>query len=221
MLAARAWNTTTALVAGTGIVMEVVAALVDDPGIAGSMTERLVRLFSYFTILSNVLVCVVAALLAVRPDRDGRLFRVARLDALLCIAVTGIVYNTLLVGLVDLTAAGVVSNALLHVVSPLLVVVGWVLFGPRPRVDRSTIWWSAVAPLGWILYTFARGAVVGWYPYPFLDVSQNGYVSSIVSTLLVAVVFLLLAAVAGGLDQRMKLGADSPGRGQEPTTSSR
>jgi hypothetical protein len=184
--------------------MEVVVALLDGPGPAGSMLERLVRLFSYFTVLSNVLVCVVAVLLVIAPARDGRLFRVARLDALLCIAVTGIVYNTVLTGLVELSAAGAVSNFLLHVLSPVLVVVGWVLFGPRPRIDRTTIWWSALPPLLWIAYTFVRGEIVG----------KNGYVASLVSTALVAVVFLALAFGAGWLDQRMKLGADSPSRRQ-------
>jgi len=214
--APRAWHAVTALAAGTGVLMEVVVALLDGPGPAGSMLERLVRLFSYFTVLSNVLVCVVAVLLVIAPARDGRLFRIARLDALLCIAVTGIVYNTVLTGLVELSAAGAVSNFLLHVLTPVLVVVGWLLFGPRPRIDRRTIWWSAVPPLAWIAYTFVRGAIVDWYPYPFLDVGANGYVASLVSTALVAVVFLALAFGAGWLDQRMKLGADSPSRRQGP-----
>ncbi|WPF81866.1 Pr6Pr family membrane protein [Sanguibacter sp. 4.1] len=221
MVVQRTWHAATALLAGTGVVMEVVVALLDGPGEAGSMLERLVRLFSYFTILSNVLVCVVAVLLAVRPDRDGRVFRVARLDAILCIAVTGIVYNTVLRGLVELSAAGAVSNLLLHVLSPLAVVVGWVLFGPRPRIDRSTIGWSLVAPLAWIAYTFVRGEIVGWYPYPFLDAAEDGYASALLSTLVVAVVFLVLAAGAGWLDQRMKGGADSPGNRQERVTSGR
>lgn len=221
MVVQRTWHAATALLAGTGVVMEVVVALLDGPGEAGSMLERLVRLFSYFTILSNVLVCVVALLLAVRPDRDGQLFRVARLDAILCIAVTGIVYNAVLRGLVELSAAGAVSNLLLHVLSPLAVVVGWVLFGPRPRIDRSTIGWSLVAPLAWIAYTFVRGEIVGWYPYPFLDAAENGYASALLSTLVVAVVFLVLAAGAGWLDQRMKDGSDSPGNRQEQVTSGR
>lgn len=215
MIAQRAWHAATALVAGTGVVMEVVVALVDGPGAAGSMLERIVRLFSYFTVLSNVLVCVVAVLLVTQPTRDGRLFRVARLDAVLCIAVTGIVYNTVLTGLVELSAAGAVSNFLLHVLSPVLVVVGWVLFGPRPRIDRSTVGWSLVAPLLWIAYTFVRGELVDWYPYPFLDVGEHGYASALLSTLVVAVVFLALAAGAGWLDQRMKLGADSPENRQD------
>lgn len=219
MTSARVWHTVTAIAAGTGVLMEVAVAVVDGPGAAGTMLERIVRLFSYFTILSNVLVCVVAVLLAVRPDRDGRLFRVARLDALLCIAVTGLVYNTVLTGLLELSAAGAVSNFLLHVLTPLLVVVGWLVVGPRPRIDRSTVWWSVVAPLAWVAYTFVRGAIVGWYPYPFLDVGKNGYLASLVSTAVVAVVFLALAFAAGWLDQRMKPVGDtvssrqgSPGR---------
>ncbi len=134
---------------------------------------------------------------------------------------TGIVYNTVLTGLVDLSAAGAVSNFLLHVLSPLAVVVGWVLFGPRPRIDRSTVGWSLVAPLAWIAYTFVRGAVVGWYPYPFLDAGENGYASALLSTFVVAVVFLALAVCARWLDQRMKGGADSPGNRQEQVTSGR
>ena len=51
-----------------------------------------------FTILSNIAVCVVCAMLAARPDRDGPVFRVARLDAVVCITVTGLVHYTLLRG---------------------------------------------------------------------------------------------------------------------------
>ncbi|HWV75918.1 MAG TPA: Pr6Pr family membrane protein [Isoptericola sp.] len=193
-----------ALPALGGVLMELVIALTDGPGAAGTMTERLVRLFSYFTILSNVGIGVVSVLLALDPARDGRLLRVAHLDALLCIVVTGIVYNTILAGTVPgLTQAGRVSDVLLHVVSPVLAVVGWVLVGPRPRVDARTVGWSVVGPLAWIAYTFARGAVVGWYPYPFLDAGELGLVRALVNAGLVAVVFLLLALAARWSDRRL------------------
>ena len=193
-----------ALPALGGVLMELVIALTDGPGAAGTMTERLVRLFSYFTILSNVGIGVVSVLLALDPARDGRLLRVAHLDALLCIVVTGIVYNTVLAGTVPgLTQAGRVSDVLLHVVSPVLAVVGWVLVGPRPRVDARTVGWSVVGPLAWIAYTFARGAVVGWYPYPFLDAGELGLVRALVNAGLVAVVFLLLALAARWSDRRL------------------
>ena len=119
---ARTLHTLVAVAALTGVVLEVAIALVDGPGTASSQAERLVRLFSYFTIQSNLLVGVVSVLLAARPARDGTVFRVARLDALLCIAVTGIVYNTVLRGLQDLTSAGQVSNLVLQLGATLLAV---------------------------------------------------------------------------------------------------
>jgi len=201
---ARVLHALVALAALTGVVMELVIALVDGPGTAPSQAERLVRLFSYFTIQSNLLVGGVSLLLAVRPGRDGPVFRVAHLDALLCIAVTGIVYNTVLRGLAELSAAGQVSNLLLHLLAPLLAVVAWLLVGPRPRVGAATVWWSVAYPLAWIAYTFVRGAVVGWYPYPFLDVEALGLARALVNTAVVAVVFLLLAWLVRLVDARLR-----------------
>lgn len=204
LAAARALHGLVAVAALTGVVMEVVIALTGGPGTAPTHAERLVRLVSYFTIQSNVLVGVVSVLLVVDPRRDGRVFRVARLDALLCIAVTGIVYNTVLRGLADLSAAGQVSNLLLHLAAPLLAVVAWALVGPRPRVAAATVWWSVAYPLAWIAYTFARGAAVGWYPYPFLDVGEVGYPRALLATAVVAVVFLALAWLVRLVDARLR-----------------
>ncbi len=190
-------------VAGTGIGLEVSRVFTEGPGDAGSTLERLVRLFSYFTILSNLLVAVVAALLVLNPRRDGRVFRVARLDGVVCIAVTGLVYVTVLRGVADLTAAGQVSNALLHYVCPPLCVLVWLLAGPRPRIDARTLAWTPVAPLAWVAYTFVRGAVVGWYPYPFLDVTLHGYAGALAATLVVAVLLLALAALTGVVDRKL------------------
>lgn len=200
----RTWNAVVAALVAVAVVLEVTTALADGPGVAGSMAERLTRLFSYFTILSNLLVGLACALLAADPQRDGRVFRVLRLDAVLCIAVTGIVYNAVLrdVG-PELAPAGVVSNTLLHVVVPILAVLGWVLYGPRPRIDAATVGWSLAFPLAWIAYTFVRGAIVDFYPYPFLDVSVLGYGRALAATAAVAVVFLVLAALAGRVDRAL------------------
>lgn len=204
LVVARVLHALVALAALTGVVMELVIALVDGPGTAPSQAERLVRLFSYFTVQSNLLVGVVSVLLVVRPARDGAVFRVARLDALLCIAVTGIVYQTVLRGIAELSAAGQVSDLLLHLLAPLLALVAWVLVGPRPRVDAATVWWSLAFPLAWIAYTFVRGAVVGWYPYPFLDVTTLGLAPALLNTAVVAVVLVGLAWLVRVVDARLR-----------------
>ena len=199
----RTLHAIVALAATVGVTMELVRAIVDGPGIAPSHTERIVRLFSYFTVQSNILVAVTSWLLAWRPDRDGRVFRVVRLDALLCIAVTGVVYHSVLSGEADLTPSGAIANLLLHTVSPVGAVVAWLALGPRRRIESRTVWWSVAYPLAWIAYTFVRGAVVGWYPYPFIDVTAIGLGHALLNTGIVAVLFLLLAWLLGLVDRRL------------------
>lgn len=201
-LNARVLHGLLALVPAAGIALELSRALSEGPGDAGTLTERLVRLFSYFTIQSNVLVLVASVLLALRPARPGRVMAVLHLDALLCIAVTGVVYHTVLAdrGAV-LTPSGELANLLLHTVSPIGTWVVWLLAGPRPRFGGGTVAWSVAFPLVWITCTFARGAATGWYPYPFLDVGVTGPARAALNTALVAVGFLVLALLVRLLER--------------------
>ena len=64
-------------------------------GLAGAPL-RIVDLLSYFTIWSQIVVGVVMTLLWLNPARDGKWIRIFRIDALLMITVTGVVYNLLL-----------------------------------------------------------------------------------------------------------------------------
>lgn len=200
---ARALHLLVALLALGGFAIELVVAITGGPGIAPTHAERIVRLFSYFTIESNLLIGGVSLALAIDPRRDGAVFRVLRLDGLLCIAVTGIVYNTVLRGIVELTGAGLVSNTMLHVLAPVFAVAVWLWAGPRPRVTTRTVWWSVVYPIAWLVYTFLRGAATDWYPYPFLDVNVLGYGGALPNATLVAVVFLVLAWGVRWLDGRL------------------
>jgi hypothetical protein len=63
-----------------------------------ALAERFVRFFSFFTVESNLLVLATSIALVVDPERDGALFRVLRLDALLGIAITWIVFALVLAG---------------------------------------------------------------------------------------------------------------------------
>jgi hypothetical protein len=63
--------------------------------------------------------------------------------------------------------------------------------------------------VAWLGFTLIRGAVIGWYPYPFIDVAKIGYVRAIVSAVWVAVLFLGVAAGATVIDRRL------PGRSLE------
>src|SRR6266568_9141555 len=85
---------------------------------------RFVRMFSFFTVQSNVLVAVAAFGLVLAPARDSRLWRVLRLDALVGISVTGVVYTTVLQTQQQLHGWAVVTDAVFHYVVPLAAVAG-------------------------------------------------------------------------------------------------
>lgn len=172
-----------------------------DAGVAES--TRLVRLFSFFTVQSNLLVLVAAVSLALDPSRDGRFWRVVRLDALLGIVVTGAVFGAVLAPALHHEGVDRWINAGFHYVSPVMALLGWLVFGPRPRVDGRTLAWAFAWPVGWIVYTFVRGAVVGWYPYPFLDVGEVGFAVAVRNTGFVVVLAVLLLAVFRFLDRRL------------------
>jgi len=143
-----------------------VNVLVDAAGLPPSTSTVVTRFFSYFTVESNILVAFIAASLAVRPDRDGRVFRVLRLMALFGITVTGAVSATLLRGVVDLHGAAAVTNVLLHSVAPLMTVIGWLAFGPRRRITENTLLGSMVWPVLYVAWTVVHRRLVGLVPVP-------------------------------------------------------
>ena len=203
----RAWHALTVLVAVGALLLQLALVLsgesVLDETEGPPVGTRLVRLVSYFTIQSNVLVAVVAAGLARDPRRDGPVWRVLRADAVLGIALTGLVHFFLLRPLLDLEGLNRLADAGLHLAVPILAVLGWLVLGPRPRLDARTVLWSLLWPVAWLGYTLAVGAVTDWYPYPFLDVSVHGYAQVLVTAAGVTVVFLGFAALARVADRHL------------------
>ncbi|WP_187350578.1 Pr6Pr family membrane protein [Glycomyces terrestris] len=207
--ASRIWHGTLVAIVLAAMVTQVVLVVrggTDVNAAGGEPHEhtavRLVRLFSYFTIQSNLLVIAAAGLLALRPDRDGRAWRVLRLDALLGIVVTGIVFALVLAPLVHPVGVAWAVNAAFHYVSPVAFLLGWILFGPRGRIDAGAVAGAFAWPAAWIAYTFAHGAATGWYPYPFLDAGALGYSRALLNTAAVLATALALAALAAWADRR-------------------
>lgn len=206
---ARIWHGLVAVVAIGALVLQLVLVLqggrVLDEAEPPALGTRLVRFIAYFTIQSNVLVAVVSVQLARDPLRDGRAWRVLRLAAVVGITVTGVVHFFLLRPLLDLAGADRLADTLLHVAVPLLAVVGWALFGPRPRVDVRDIKLALCWPLAWTAVILVAGGLSGWYPYPFLDHREEHGTPGVVAAVAgITVFFLLVFAVVRYVDQRAR-----------------
>lgn len=210
----RMWFALTALVAFTGLAVQTSVTATAEGGQFDTVAGRIFNMFCYFTILSNVLTCATHTLLARDPGRDGPVFRAFRLAGLIGIAVTGIVYHAVLRALYDMTGAAHVADLLLHTATPILAVLGWLVFGPRGLTSARTALHALLFPALYLVFTLIRGPIVDFYPYPFLDVAANGYGRVLLNSLVVAALFLLLAFGAVALDR--VLGARRAARETHP-----
>ncbi|MFI9815905.1 Pr6Pr family membrane protein [Saccharothrix variisporea] len=164
---------------------------------------RLWRLFSFFTIESNLFVLVLAVAESRRPGVEGRGWRVVRLDALLGIVITGLVFAIVLAPQVHLTGGALVATIGFHYVSPWATLAAWLVLGPRPRMDWRTVATAFVWPVLWLVYIFAQGQFTRWYPYPFLDVTKIGLGPALRNAGFVLLLGVVLALLFRLLDRRL------------------
>ena len=154
-----------------------------DPGLYGNnpvgaagFIGREIDHFSYFTVLSNLLAAVIFTMLAINPKRTSALFKVLRLDAIVMMIVTGLIFNLLLNSGAH-EGWDFWSNGIAHIFGPILVFIVFVIAGPRGWITSSTIFAALILPILWLAYSLIRGSVTGAYPYDFLDVNANGMAS--------------------------------------------
>lgn len=199
---ARAWFGVTALVVAVGLAVQAWVTAGATSGHFATVPGRLVNLLFFFTILSNLIVGITSLLLAVRPHLTSTLFRVLRLDGVVAIAVTFVVFRIALADLHDLTGSAAFADFLLHVAAPVLCVAGWLMFGPRHRSGLRLVLLSAIFPMCYLAVTLIRGPIVDFYPYPFLDVRTHGYPQVLLNSVIVGVLFLAIAAGITAMDNR-------------------
>ncbi len=89
-------------------------------------------------------------------------------------AVVGVVFAILLRG-VDLGSLLPWVNVVLHYIMPVAVVVEWMIQSSPARTGAQRWLIGQTVPLLYLAYVLIRGAIVGWYPYPFLDPELGGY----------------------------------------------
>lgn len=179
-----------------------------EPGLYGGTPEgapgaaiRLLDTLSYFTIWSNIVVAIALTLLALNPRRDTPLTRVLRLDSVLMITITAIVYAVLLAPITEVTGWSIFTNPLQHIVVPALTVLVWIIYGPRGWISWRTVIASLAIPLIWIVWMMGRGAITGTYPYGFANVAQHGYVSVFTTLAMILAFGLVIATVFWALDR--------------------
>ena len=160
-----------------------------------STAEAIVRFFSFFTILINLLVAMgfTAPLLA--PESNwGSYFQKAsvRGGTAVYIVMVGATYALLLRHLYHPQGLAKFADVLVHDVAPLFYVAYWLLFASKTALRWKDAATWLLFPLAYLVYTLIRGAFFNWYPYPFVDVNTLGYARVFINAAVFIVIFLSL-----------------------------
>jgi hypothetical protein len=160
------------------------------------LSEIVIRFFSYFTILTNILVALCFTNLLLKPNsKSGEFFsRPSVITAVTAyITFVGIAYNLLLRHLWNPEGLQLIVDELLHIIIPLLSILYWLIFVPKAGLQWKSILPWVIYPVIYLVYVLTRGALSGFYPYPFIDVNGLGYFKVLLNDGGLIVAFLLLS----------------------------
>ncbi|MGV8884340.1 MAG: Pr6Pr family membrane protein [Microbacteriaceae bacterium] len=161
--------------------------------------------FSFFTIQSSIIAAIVMAwggVHAASRATDTLMYTAARMSVVSYAVVTAAVYNGLLRGIPSEGYVGLQwPGELMHVWVPIAILLDWVLSSGRARLGWTALRIVIAYPILWLVYTFVRGAVTGWYPYPFLE-PDTGVLSISLYVCAIAAFIVGIASLAIALSRR-------------------
>jgi hypothetical protein len=157
-----------------------------------SAAEYTLRYFSFFTILTNIM--VASTYTAIALGGKSFLTRTKSITAVtLYIVMVGIIYNTVLRNLVELQGVPLIVDRLLHSIIPVSLLIFWMFIVPREGLQWSYAISFLWYPVCYILYVIILGELTGFYPYPFANVEKLGYPRAIINGMSICVGFLIAA----------------------------
>ncbi len=137
--------------------------------------ETLVRFFSYFTILTNILAASVLTATMLGHTRSFLTRPKVQAAVAAYITIVGAVYFLILRHLWQPQGPQWLADTLLHYVMPVLYVLFWVVFAQKRGIGwRDSVNWL-IFPLLYLCAVLARGVPSKFYPYPFIDANTLTY----------------------------------------------
>lgn len=160
--------------------------------------DAIVRFFSFFTILTNILVAIYCAFILYGRKGKWSLFfqKESTITAItVYILIVGLVFNLVLRPMADLKGMHQVVSEIFHTVVPLLFLIYWIIVCRKANLSYKVVVYWLIYPLIYVVYTLLHGIYSGFYPYPFIDVSKLGYNTAIRNGIFILVGFVLVSLV--------------------------
>ena len=162
----------------------------------------IIQFFSYFTILTNILVAAYSTVVLWSPlSKVGRWFSQPTKATALAVYITivGAVYNTILRFLWAPQGLQKMTDEALHTIIPVLFILYWLICVPKKTLEWKTVFPWLLYPLTYLGYILLRGSLSSLYPYPFIDVTAIGYQKVLLNCLILSFVFLVVGLLFIGI----------------------
>lgn len=208
----KAWRVLIALIAASGPILQY-GLMAHDETLA-TLPAKTVEFFSYFTILSNTLAAIALAAPLISPE--SRLAHWAeqagpRAAIATYLAITAVVYHTLLAHTWDPRGLRLVATTINHTITPAAFLLDLVLRGGQGEARWIAALKSMAFPALFGAWTLAHGALSGFYPYPFMDVPKRGYPAVLLTIVQMGAAFALVCLVFVALSRvRTRLAPAKP-----------
>jgi hypothetical protein len=155
------------------------------------VAETTIRFFSFFTILTNIIVAIFFT-----NNFYSKTLNSSKLTAVtVYITIVGLVYQVILRQTWKPEGMQFIVNELLHTLIPLLVIIFWCIYEVNRLTPYSRIAKWAIYPLVYLVYVLIRGNFSGFYPYPFIDVTNLGMEKTLINAAMILVLFIAIAAI--------------------------
>ena len=188
-------------------------------------TTSVTAILSYYTLQSNIIcfamfVGIIVAIFLKKDYRSNNIYYLLKGAVIIAILVTAIIYQiSLMPNNFNMEVANTNNtakywaNEFVHKISPVLVLMDYILFDDKGNFKYyyPVIW--LFIPLNYVIYVYTYSTQGGrfygvggskQFAYIFLDYNQIGYIGVMKSIIIIAILILLMSYFLVFLDRRQK-----------------
>lgn len=158
-----------------------------------SFWETSLRFFSFFTILTNLIVAIYFTYQALQKNSYKNEHSGVLTAVTLYIVIVGLVYQIILRSTWDPIGLSKLVNELLHSLIPVLTFLYWYVYENKKELQYRLIVQWALYPVGYLFFILIRGHISNFYPYPFVNVTELGLSKVLLNSCWISLLFIGLS----------------------------
>ncbi len=149
-----------------------------------------INFFGYWTNQGNILGAIALLIASKYTGKNRNIWiEIVRFVATVDLIMVTVLYWCFVQG-DDVGGRFVWANYMVHLVTGVLVIIDWIIEGPKKTISFSHIWIAIIYPVIWLIITGVRFTIDSWVPYSVLEPSNGvAQISSIVITFLLSSIF--------------------------------